>query len=223
MIDFVTLANFGSINNQTSYSTGSYSPVADLPLLAFVYSNDDGNPAQVPTLSGNGLTWTQVVTKQHSNLSLPGNPRPRLTVFRAIGASPSIGALTADFAGNQQNDCKIIVVQCYGFVKTGSNAADLVIDTASNEGTGVTGLTVTLPTFAKVKNVAIGVITHFGSSVTTGSGFNLIAQNADGAHILQIQYKINDTTVDWTFSTENPTAVALELNTKVKGIPMDMI
>src|SRR6185437_15159838 len=87
------LANHSDVA-QTTYTTASVTPPADTLLLLAVGSNTSN--FSTPTVSGAGCTWTQVATVQTSN-------HTSMTLFRAVSATPSAGALTITFSNNQSN------------------------------------------------------------------------------------------------------------------------
>lgn len=82
----------------TSYATASITPGANKLLIACVGYRRGGATPTAPTASGNGLTWTPIVTKVHRD----GNQAFR--IFAALtGASPSAGAVTFSFSETMQN------------------------------------------------------------------------------------------------------------------------
>ena len=87
-----------------SYATGSIAPTNGRPCLVAVASYRAAGDPAIPTLAGNGQTWTQVATEViGSNL--------RITLFSAPGASPSAGAITATTTGETQLAWAIWVVE----------------------------------------------------------------------------------------------------------------
>src|SRR5687767_13823040 len=121
----------GAMNNvdQSSYATASITPTANRLILCFVQSR--ASSAAVPTLTGCGLTWVQVSTGANSTTAL------RLTLFRAMGAAPSTGALTIDFGGQVQANCSWSVVEFDGVDTSGTNGSGAIVQaSAINEVTG---------------------------------------------------------------------------------------
>jgi hypothetical protein len=206
---------------QSSFTTTSISPSAGKFLLITVMSGTASavNP-NVPTLSGCGLTFTQVNTY----LNVIGLSR-RITVFRAVAVSPSSGALTVDFAGQNQVGMTILVSEFSGVDTTGTNGSNGIVQSTSQiVANSATSKSITLSALAKPSNVSFGAILTWGysTSLTPGSGYtelNEIVNTVGG--ILQNQIKQpGSTTVDWTFAAANDNetgAIALELNAKRNG------
>jgi hypothetical protein len=213
----LTTAQNGSA--ATSYTTASISPTANRLVLVAVGHQVSSGTVNTPTISGAGMTWTQVATK----ISSKGTLR-RLTVFRALSASPGSGALTIDLGGQSQIRCGWSIAEFDGIDTGGTNGADAIVQSASNDVTdnaSTTSLTVTLSAFSHVDNATYGAIRFGGSSntdaLTFGSGFTQLGI-INGSASYQSQFKAsNDTTVDWTY---NNTAwynqgIAIELKAAV--------
>lgn len=203
------LTKGGSGTDQSSYMTSSYSPTAGRLVLACIYSGAATTPPE-PTLSGNSLTWTKVRSHTHTL----GGSTARLTVFRARAAAPTSGALTIDFGGSTQGDCMWIVNEFAGLDTRGTNGASAVVQSAHNDGSAVSSLTVTLSAFNRPTNPTFGFVTmREQPSVTPGSGFTEISE-ASGPHSIQTQWKAsNDTSVDWSWggNANYVIGIALEL------------
>jgi hypothetical protein len=112
------LTAFADNVNGSSYTTSSISPGSNRLVLASVYNEDSATPPE-PTLSGNGLTWVSV-RSQHESFR-------RFTVYRAMGASPSAGAVTIDMGGNLGVGCAWSIVEFAGVYTVGSNGAGAVV------------------------------------------------------------------------------------------------
>lgn len=197
--------------NQASYNTDSISPGSNRLVLLFVYSELGAGTPVTPTASGNGLTWVEVNTEVV-------NTTAKMTLFRAMGASPSGGAITISFGAESQSRCLWQVTEFSEVVTTGSNGADAVVQVADNEATTGTSLTVTLSTFAKSDNATYGAIFKAGvETIDAGSGFTeLNEETANGVLGTQTQWKSSaDTSVDWSWATTATRvgAMAVEINT----------
>ena len=83
-ISALNLTSGTNTANLASYSTDSITPSANKLILAAV-SLQDSADSGAPTLSGNGLTWIQIDSLVYSTTG-GGH---RLTLFRAMGSSPS--------------------------------------------------------------------------------------------------------------------------------------
>ncbi len=82
--------------SSTTATTSSITPTADTLQTATLWYYRASGVAEVPTCTGNGLTW--VVVK---NLILDGDASAVVT-FAAIGSSPSSGAVTFTFSNAHQ-------------------------------------------------------------------------------------------------------------------------
>lgn len=205
------LTTNGDNTDATSYTTASIAPTANRLILAWVWAIGADAPPE-PTLTGNGLTWVSVAT------TVVG--ARRLTLFRAMGASPSSGAVTIDFAGDTQTGCIWSIAEFSGVNTSGSNGANAIVQAvADNTASNVTSFTVTLATFESPNNATAG---GFGIPLNTaglpdpGSGFSEIGQRNQSSPNLAFVSEFrndNDTSVDatWGASTVPAAGIAVEL------------
>lgn len=142
----------------TSATTASYTPGANKLITADIVTCKIGG-GDTPTLSGNGLTWVQVATQV-------GIIYRRITRFRAMGASPSTGALTIDCAGVTQDSFAWSITEWDGIDTGGTNGSAAVVQSATGSGSGTTG-TVTLAAFGSANNAAFGGFVHGANDATT--------------------------------------------------------
>lgn len=193
-----------SATDATSYATASVSPTANALVIATVTSHIASGPPVEPTASGNGLTWVSMNTNttNHSNTR-------RTTQFRALGASPSAGAVTFDFGSETQLFAIWTVDQCTGVDTSGTNGSGAIVQVGDSTGTGFgTSQTITLSAFGSSNNAAYGYMQHGTNEATTqGTDFAELSDNniSDGGLLsgAQTQWKLNDETVDWTWSTSS--------------------
>jgi hypothetical protein len=94
----------------TSLVLPSWTPQPGELLLVGVALRDE---TIVPSVSGNGLTWTQVTERDHTEVGV--------NLYRASGASPTAGSITIDLPGN--------TLPAYATAVRLSN-----VDTAVNQG-----------------------------------------------------------------------------------------
>lgn len=153
--------------NTSSYATPSVSPTAGALLVAAVY-NTDGSNAILPTLSSAfsvvGGSWAQEATAQNSSGII------RLTTFSAVATgTPGSGAVIADFAGDSQTGCIVIVVEY-----TGQDATDPVLQPQAAGhlgGAGATSRTETLAgALAAAGNQILAFIGHNANEGQTAGG-----------------------------------------------------
>ncbi len=204
------LTSDGDNDNLTVYTTISVAPASNELLLLAVISAKSGGGEVPDSVTGNGLTWVQIATVLNNK---------RVTLYRAMGASPSSGVLTITFP-SEQTGCMWNLSE-YGtdIDTTGSNGsgatgsdANIVTNTADS----VTALTVTLAAFSDAGNATFGAFgTPAQATFTEGTGFTLIAkknQSAPGISNISEFRNDNDTSVDVTIDTTTDLAgIAVEL------------
>lgn len=188
------LVTSGDEVDRTTYTTASISPSSNNLVLALVYGALAGGSA-APTLSGNGLTWVQVDTQTFTNR--------RVTLFRAMGTSPSSGAVTIDFGAATQARCHWSIAEFGNVDTTGTNGSGAIVQSVTDSGTA-TSLTVTLAAFSGGNNATYGGVTALdGGDITEGSGFSELGEyrNATEPSTTQSEWKnTNDTSVDFSWS-----------------------
>jgi len=194
------------------YVTSSIIPTTGRLVLCAVYNNA-GTPA-TPTMSGCGVTWTQVATATVSTF--------RTTVFRACGLdnasspAPVAGVLMFDFGAAQT--AVRYAVQEFGNVDTTTNQG--VVQSASNTSASATSLTVTLSAFAATTNAAFGA---FGAAATAGispeAGFTEIYEVIASSAELETEWKaVADTSVSVS-SSDTAGGTSLSYDASSTGTP----
>jgi len=162
----VSISPSGSDTYATSYATTSCSPHSNRLQLLAILNSRTGAAASTPTVTGCGLTWTQVDTQTFA--SAASNQR-RLTVFRALG-TPTPGALTVDFGGVTQSGCQWRLTEFQNIDTSGSNGSSAVVQSAkaavSADGQD-TSLSVTLSAFAASYNRTYVAVAHSYNEDTT--------------------------------------------------------
>src|SRR6266702_3312453 len=158
-------------SNITTATTNSFSPGANQLILAWVVSHDNNAPIVPTSVSGNGLTWTSV-TAASWNFS-GGHNHDAMTLYRAMGASPTPGSVTISYSQAQQSiSWSIVEFSGVDTSGTGGSGAVKQITAGTDNAAGPSGLTLTL-------NLAIG------SGNATAGGFGntnaLAASIAPGA------------------------------------------
>lgn len=174
-----TLAHNASTTNATSYTTASITPGANaLILAAIVQHTTTVTPPTTPTLSGNGLTWVQVNTETYGTVA---TPHIRVTVFRAMGASPTAGAVTISCGADTQNNCAWSIDQFDGVDTTGTNGSGAVVQSQINNSS-TTSVSVTLGAFASANNATYGAFGCGSNGVvwTAGTGFSALFNHPSG-------------------------------------------
>ncbi len=163
----IAFANLGAsanpdINDSTdlaSYANTSWTPPTSGLIIAFVVGRRVGG-LDTPTMSGNGLTWTQIgVTLNCAN----GNTG--LSLFGANASGSSVGATTIDFGGNTQTHCSVSFFHATGVDLSGGVVAAFVQQPTAT-GTGTTG-TVPLVAAGSSDNRPVVAFTHGINEATT--------------------------------------------------------
>jgi hypothetical protein len=169
----VSLTSSSSTTSATSHATASVTPTANRLVLAAVVNKIGTAPASTPTCSGNGLTWVQVATVPYntnaSNLH-------RLTLFRAMGTSPSAGAITFDYAGTTHTSAGWSVIEFSGVNTTGTNGSGAIgLTNTGFADTNVSGTqTIDLgsaPVATSAAYGAWGTSVATAAQITAGTGF----------------------------------------------------
>jgi hypothetical protein len=192
-----------------SYATTSKSPTANrLQLIAVASARASGSIA-TPTVSGCNLTWVQVATQTYFGSLC------RITLFRAMGASPTTGVLTIDFGGQTQDGASWQWCEVPNTDTGGADGSAAVVQSAVNNGSSTTP-SVTLAAFADADNGTIGFFASRDNVGTwaVGTGFTQIGSAAGNYPRSLSEYNVgNDTTVDAGLTTGTPDfgAIAVEI------------
>lgn len=206
----------------SSTTTASVSPASNNLILLTVTQRTGitANPNQ-PTATGNGLTWVVVNSVVFDTTS---SSRRRVTVLRAMGASPSSGAITIDCGGQTQTGIDWSVDQFSGVDTTGTNGSGAIVQSATNfdaSGTAST-LSVTLAAFSSTNNATFGGWGQGNPASTTataGSGFTLLGDETTDVTDCKLttEWKsTNDTGVDISYSQAGEIGgVAIEIKATV--------
>ena len=126
-------------------NTASVSPSSYALVLLWVENRVMATLPAEPTVSGNSLTWDKVATVTFNNTS---SSYSRLTLFKALGASPTSGAVTIDFGGASQGHVVWSMAEY-----TGVSISAPVVQYATNRADSVSALGVTLSSFSSTSNV----------------------------------------------------------------------
>lgn len=195
----ITKTDLTSGFHASSYVTASVSPGANRLVLIAVWSRgDDTNPTGI---AGAGLTFDMILAQD------PSSGSRQMSLWRAMSASPSSGAITITFSG-AQTTVSWSVMEFDGVDTGGSNGSAAVVQSAGNtDGSGTaTSLSVTLAAFGDAaNNVAFGFvgIRAVNENMNPGSGFAEIHEVQDsGDGTIITEWKTGeDTGVDASWST----------------------
>ena len=200
------------VNNQSVYTTASIAPAANALVTVAVLTHQSSSAAPSPTLTGGGMaSWTVVASVAYNG----NTPLDRLTIYRAMSASPGSGPITITSSVTVSN-CQWIVSQWGGVDGSGSNGSGAIVQTGSASGTAVNGLTVNLAAFAGSTNVAYGAfgVASATAVATAGSGFTTIDQQPSGESTigdLLAEWAVNHPAVAATWSSKSAGALGVEI------------
>lgn len=202
------LTSSSSTTDGTVFATASVSPGANRAVYVGVQSAAGGG-ALSPTVTygGTGLTFIQVNTVAFSSATR------RITVFRALGAAPTAGAITFTF-GATQTSVVWNVIEFDEVDLTGTNGSGATVQSAFNSGTAVTSLAATLAALEHPNNV---MVCWFGtdalSSITPDGDFTERSerQESNGSSTLECETAANQFTATATWASANAGVVAIEV------------
>jgi hypothetical protein len=203
----------------TSYATASITPTANRWLiLDFWVFNSDVTPVPPTTVTGNGLTWTLV----HEETSSNGNHN--LSRWKAwTGATPSAGAVTADFGAVLQRGAGWSISEFDGL-----DTSDPFVGTnhvVNMPGTSGTSIDCTLAAFAHADNRALIQVMHTANEASAPEAglTELSDTNGTGPAAGHAVAWGNDTTPSYTWVTSQArAAIASELKAASTAQQVDL-
>ena len=164
----VSQTTTGTGTSVASVSLTSWTPASNELVLLAVATR---STVSVSSVAGNGLTWVNVLDIQD------GQNQCRLSVWRAMGASPSAGQITATLSGTAT--AVAAEATCFSGIDTGGTNGSAAVEASvsANQGaTDTTTPTVSLTTVT-ANAWAVGFITHRQRTLTVGSGYTAISIN----------------------------------------------
>lgn len=191
------------VNSASGGTVSSLASDANQLMLIAVWNRVTSGTAALPTISGTARTWTQIATQ------LSGDNFKRVTLFRSLQS----GAVTEDAVidcGATQTHIRYAGTGFAGINTGGTNGSSAIVQSLGGTNSGAqTGITITLSAFASTENAAYGYVAKDGSNnITEGSGFTMLGEDT-GYPTVHHEYKANDATVDWSWSSESTYTVAI--------------
>lgn len=189
-----TLAKYQEFTTSgTSFVTTSWTPTASRLYLAWVNVYLTGSVPGVPSMSGNGLTWTLVLNTD----TYDGNQR-RGALFVAYG-SGTAGATTVSMGGVTHSASIVAILEQSGVTSTAA-----VLQSATAKNNNQQTLSITLGTFGDAANSTLGfygyktLSTGGATGMLPGSGFTtLVDDRIDTSRAVYVEYRLSsDTSVD---------------------------
>jgi len=202
--------------DRTSYTTASVSPTANRLLLLAVYTRIGASAVAPTSVTGNGLTWVKV--------NDVGSTTANLSVWRALGATPSAGTIVIDFNGVTQTGCAWELSQFTNMNVTGTNGSASIVQSVATSFGAATSASVALAAFGNANNATYGA---FGKAtneaITNGSGFTTIANPFGATPVASMLTEFrsdNDTGVDASWVTS---VASLGIGIEIKSVVISKI
>lgn len=201
--------------NGTSSATASITPGSNKLILACIRTRRAGAITD-PSVTGNGLTWVKVVGIDYNTVA---SPAQHLYIYRALGASPTTGAVTIDTsASGSQTSFSWSIVEFTGMDTSGTNGSGAIVQSASARGDAQTGLTPTLAAFGSVNNATFGCFAGAANNaITPEAGWTELSDSGfddAGVDIYRTQSQFlgsNDTSPNATWTSMDAAALAVEI------------
>lgn len=212
-----------STTGATSYTTASWTPVSNkLYLVTVVQRTAISTDPNLPTLTGNGITWVSVDSVVYDTTS---SSRRRLTVFRGLDASPTTGTLVIDCGGQAHTNCDWAIDEWSGMDTSGTSGSGAIVQSATNFSGGASTLTATLSAFSSVNNATFGAAGTALDHAITEAGWTQLSDQIDSVSTAQASAFIvsNDTTV--TFTQASPAefgVIGIEIKAAATGTPTNL-
>lgn len=201
-VSITTKASVYSGTNAASYATGSWTPTTGRLAVCVVQSEISGT-TNVPTVSGNGITWSEVRNYEDDT----SGTTSRITVFVAKTAGSSAGAVTADFASQTQAGGNVIVDEVDGADVSGTALQAIVQSVAGTVNGSGTSESISLAALASAGNASYGAFHHQADEATSnGTGYTSLGggSHAGPSSALFTEYKAaGSTTVDASWATSS--------------------
>lgn len=202
-----------STTDSTTFTTGTFTPTANrLQVLDIVAQRA---VAEEPTsVTGCGLTWVKVTPSGTNPVGLGGATTRYLTRWRALGPSPTNGALTITFA-NAMTSCAWAWNEVSGMDTSGTNGSGAFVQTVGKASAGnVTTLDGTLAAFEHANNVHLCVVAlNTTATVTPDADFAELGDDSEASNPITIetQWAVNQLVCDATFASANAGTISSEI------------
>ena len=205
--------DINSATDATSYANSSWTPPTSGLIIVYVAARRAA-ALDTPTISGNGITWTQIGVTLDASGANHG-----LSLFGANATGSAAGVTTVDFGGNTQLGCCVSFFHATGVDLTGGVAAAFVQNPRAI-GSSTTG-SVTLAAVSAADNRPISGWYHVtNEAVTPRANWTELDDLAGATHnrVLETQYRDDafETTATATWATsDNWGGIAAELKAEV--------
>jgi hypothetical protein len=197
-----------TVAGNSTGTTASITPAANQLILLTVTARNALSQAPThPTVTGDGLTWVQVAASDYDT----GPPTEKsVVVFRAMGASPTTGGVTIDYAGQAQTDILWAISQFNGVDTSGQNGSGAIAQSTTTADQSVTTSTATVTLVNPLANTndvmfVGGASDGAGGSLTSyGAGFTGLG-TVSSTNIAGVaeEYAVNKTTGTLTWDSNH--------------------
>lgn len=193
---WTNLSRLTSSTDATSYiATLDRAIQANAGALVTVINSKGSTPDTPTSVTGGGITWTQVGTSRvNSNM--------RMTMYQGTSATPSGTSITVSFGAATQTGCIVIVDEINGVDFAGTWIAQ---SNGTAVTSGATSSLVTLPApLGDSSHFVYGVVAHAANEAhTQGSGFTELVDVGHGSpnRGAMSMYSTNDTTLDASWAS----------------------
>jgi hypothetical protein len=210
--------------DSSGYGTPSISPTANRLILAWIASTGSGGVGgptpSTPSLTGAGMTWTYVWDVVNVGV--------KITLFRALSASPGSGSLSALFGGGLevQTNFGAQIAEFSGVDTSGTNGSGAVLQPGGGTNTTFASNTSITFTFtsplSNPNNAVAGALyrVNTGGQTNPGAGFTELG-DAFSATSIQSQYKTpGQTTVPWSWASSD---AGVDLPVEIKAGQLEFV
>lgn len=238
-ITYTTLTADTDQWDPSPYVTASITPGANKLILLTVWSFAQiaSTPFYSPSsVTGNGLTWTLVGSQDYfpDEAGAPTvNLHSRVSVYRAVGASPTTGPITVTYSGTQPDGIAWAVRQYDGVDVTGTNGANAIVQWVGKQSAPThpaPNLSITLAALGSAANATYGAFggpwdAANGDPITLGVGSGYTQLSSGGANWLWWMDEIKlagSTTVDATSTLDAESLGGIAIEIKAAASPTDI-
>jgi len=156
--------------NASPWVTASITPAANRLVLAYVGVVGTATAASTPTLSGCGLNWVVVATTGtnavHENV-----------LFRAMGASPTAGAVTITSTVTSPTRCNWSISEFDGVDTSGTDGSGAIVQSITAKPTTVSSVSTAFSAGITAGNGTFGgVDINVSEAFTAGTGWTALGQ-----------------------------------------------
>lgn len=161
----------GGTDSASSFTLASWSPQANELVLIFVNQRTE---TITPTVAGNSLTWVQVATVDNEQ------GQNGMSLFRAMGASPTSGQITVTLTGNTL-PANAIALRISGANTSGTNGSGAAEASGTDDGPAIDNDDALIAITTLTANAwVIAGFGHRQQTFTTPSGQTLVAALTNG-------------------------------------------